>query len=44
MAKKLLEITNSIHIFRDQKVMLDKDLAELAKTGTASIMAPGAMV
>jgi hypothetical protein len=27
--KELLEITNQIHIIRDQKVMLDKDLAEL---------------
>ena len=27
--KKLLEVTNNIHIFRDQKVMLDRDLAEL---------------
>jgi len=26
---KLLEVTNNIHIFRDQKVMLDRDLAEL---------------
>ena len=26
---KLLEITNSIYIIRDQKVMLDRDLAEL---------------
>ncbi len=25
----LLEITNKIHIFREQKVMLDRDLAEL---------------
>ncbi|OUR99628.1 hypothetical protein A9Q84_00995 [Halobacteriovorax marinus] len=27
--RKLLEVTNNIHIFRDQKVMLDRDLAEL---------------
>ena len=27
--KKFLEVANNIHIFRDQKVMLDKDLAEL---------------
>jgi len=27
--KQLLEITNNIHIIREQKVMLDRDLAEL---------------
>ena len=27
--KKVLEVTNHIYIIRDQKVMLDKDLAEL---------------
>ncbi|WP_127718446.1 ORF6N domain-containing protein [Halobacteriovorax sp. HLS] len=27
--KELLEITNNIHIFRNQKVMFDRDLAEL---------------
>jgi hypothetical protein len=27
--KKLVEITNNIHIIRNQKVMLDRDLAEL---------------
>ena len=26
---RLLEVTNNIHIFRNQKVMLDRDLAEL---------------
>lgn len=28
-SKKILEITNRIHIIREQKVMLDRDLAEL---------------
>jgi len=27
--KELIEVTNNIHIFRNQKVMLDKDLADL---------------
>jgi len=27
--KEILEITNNIYIIRDQKVMLDRDLAEL---------------
>jgi len=35
--KKLLEVTNNIHIFRDQKVMLDWDLAELYEVEVRSI-------
>ena len=27
--KHMIEITNQIHIIRDQKVMLDRDLAQL---------------
>lgn len=35
--KKLLEITNCIYIIRDQKVMLDRDLAELYEVEVRSI-------